>query len=48
MNAIAVDDLVRALSAAQPPLLLDVRRAAARHRSGHQIPGACEALALDD
>lgn len=40
MNALSPEALRQSLSAADAPLLLDVRRAAARHRSGRQIPGA--------
>ena len=39
-----------ALASSSPPLLLDVRREAARHKSGRQIPGTqwCDpALWLD-
>jgi rhodanese-related sulfurtransferase len=40
MNAISPEALTTALSDAQAPLLLDVRRAAARNKSARQIPGA--------
>lgn len=40
MNTISPDTLSQDLSGPDAPLLLDVRRAAARTRSGHQIPGA--------
>lgn len=40
MNALSSEALAAALSQTQSPLLLDVRRAAARTRSGYQIPGA--------
>ena len=40
MNALSPQALTNALSDAQAPLLLDVRRAAARNKSGRQIPGA--------
>lgn len=39
MNAFTSEALAKALSGAQAPLLLDVRRAAARQKSGRQIPG---------
>ncbi len=39
MNALTPEALAKALSGAQAPLLLDVRRAAARQKSGRQIPG---------
>ncbi|MFP8780770.1 rhodanese-like domain-containing protein [Hydrogenophaga sp. RWCD_12] len=40
MHAISPEALTKALSDAQPPLVLDVRRAAARTKSGRQITGA--------
>jgi thiosulfate sulfurtransferase len=40
MNAISTEALNLALSGTEAPLLLDVRRAAARDPSGQQIPGA--------
>lgn len=40
MNALSPQALTTALSDAQAPLLLDVRRAAARNKSARQIPGA--------
>lgn len=40
MNALSSEALSKTLSDARPPLLLDVRRAAARNKSGQQIPGA--------
>lgn len=40
MNALSPEALAVALSGAQAPLLLDVRRAAARQQSGQQLPAA--------
>jgi hypothetical protein len=40
MNSISTEALNLALSGHEAPLLLDVRRAAARSQSGQQIPGA--------
>lgn len=40
MNALTPEALAKSLSGAHAPLLLDVRRAAARQKSGRQIPGA--------
>ena len=40
MYALSPEALAKALSDAQPPLVLDVRRAVARTKSGRQIPGA--------
>ena len=40
MNTISSEALHLALSGPEAPLVLDVRRAAARHQSGQQIPGA--------
>lgn len=40
MNAISTEALHLAWSGTEAPLVLDVRRDAARHQSGQQIPGA--------
>lgn len=40
MNALSSEALAQALSGDPAPLLLDVRRAAARNQSGRQIAGA--------
>ncbi|MCB0020763.1 MAG: hypothetical protein KDE09_23375 [Anaerolineales bacterium] len=40
MNSMKATDLMSSLGGGQPPLVLDVRRAQARNRSGQQIPGA--------
>lgn len=40
MTSLSPEALTKALSAPQAPLLLDVRRAAARNQSARQIPGA--------
>ena len=40
MNSISTSALALSLAATDAPLVLDVRRAAARNKSGQQIPGA--------